>query len=147
MIFRYDFGLNLDLEAFKRQSQNYIKRFPEISYHLFLPNYKLTADILKTQDELVTDMESYNVTLTLFDLKRDSDGDIINSSKIIPLNDIRFAELKDIIRFFSIDNSNGFFNENYPDKVPDSICRIVKILNKIDKLKPFIWGNDYFYSR
>ena len=130
MIFRYDFDKNLDLTKFSKQSQHYISIFEEISYYLFLEKYKFTVDINKKNDY-------FSAKLCLFDLKRDSVGDIIDSNQILPINDIRFNSLKEIVKIFPDDHIGLIECENSKE-MSDKIIRLIKIVNKLENLKLYL---------
>lgn len=147
MIFRYDFGSNLDLSKFKKQSAHYIGRIPNISYHLFLSNYKIIAEINKIDDGSLIQINSlsdsipnnlHTTTISIYDIIRDNDGEISKSDVVVPLNDIRFKELKQIIEIFPTDHYKGSFASSTSQNTCDKICKIVNILTKIDKLKAFL---------
>lgn len=136
MIFRYDFGSKLNLLRFKAQSQHYISKYPEITYCLFFYNYKLVANIKQSEEEL--DQLQYLTTISIFDIQRDSDGEIATSNVVIPLTDVRFKELKEIVDIFPTDRDKGFFKSVGADNTSDAICRVITILYKINKLKAFL---------
>jgi hypothetical protein len=133
MIFRYDFGSALDLTRFKKQSIHYIGKIPVINYHLFLKDYKIVADINTTSDST-----THNVTISIFDIVRDPDGEILDSNVIVPLNDVRFKELKDVINVFPNDYCKADFNSSSTENTSDKICKIIRILYKINNLKAFL---------
>ena len=131
MIFRYDFGRKLDLTKFKKQSVHYITYMNKVSYHIFIKNYKLVAEINKSENnELVTSFYIYNVN-------RDADGDISDASVIFPLASPIFKEVLEISNMYSTYEDKGLFICNSPDQVSNKICRVATILFKINELIAF----------
>lgn len=133
MIFRYDFGSALDLTRFKKQSIHYIGKIPTINYHLFLRDYKIVADI-----NVVNDSTCHNVTISIFDIVRDADGEMLDSNVVVPLNDTRFKELKDVVNIFPNDHYKADFSSGSAENTSDKICKIIRILHKINNLKAFL---------
>jgi hypothetical protein len=130
MIFRYDFDKNLDLVKFSKQAQHYISIFEEISYYLFLEKYKFTVTINKIN-------ESYISKLCLFDIKRNPSGDIVDSNEILPINDIRFNSLKEIVKIFP-DDHIGVIECSSSKETSEKLIRLIKIVNKLENLKIYL---------
>lgn len=152
MIFRYDFGSNLDLSKFKKQFKHYLEKITNIDYHLFFNEYKLIIEIKKIDESMLDQINQLSqsekfckplpnnlhmTSISIYDLTRDQDGEIIKSDFIIPLNDIRFKELKQIVEIFPFDHYKGFFNSFCFENTTDKISKIINILLKINKLKLF----------
>jgi hypothetical protein len=134
MRYRYDFvGDKLDLPKFQKQAAYYIGHMREVNYEIFLKNYKLLVEIA-TPDNCT----GHIVTLSMHDLKRDSDGDISSEKVIIPLIDTRFKESKIIKEFFVIDNYKAHFESNNVSLTVDKISQLIKLLFKINSLKAFL---------
>ncbi len=132
MIFTFEFGSNLDFTQFKRQASHYISIFPSITYHLNLLGYKLVTEVQKKENN------QYNTRFHICQIKRDSDGAVCNGTIIIPLSDLRFRELKDVIsNHFTIDSHIGTSDQLDVNQVVDFHCKMVKILYKVDKLSMF----------
>lgn len=131
MLFRYDFLNTLDLSRFQKQAGHYIKVMPEVTYHLVVFDYKLVADVRKTNDE------SYLVSLQIFDLTRDSDNEIIESKAIFPMNDPRFNEMKDFKHIFSLDHATGDFIVDTNVMIVEKLTSMIKMLNKLNNMKAF----------
>lgn len=130
MIFRYDFDKNLDFVKFSKQAEHYISIFEEISYYLFLEKYKFTIDINKKNN-------SYNMKLSLFDISRNTTGDVVDSNQILPINDIRFNSLKEIIKIFP-DDHIGVIDCLTSKEASDKIVRLIKLINKLENLKIYL---------
>lgn len=133
MIFRYDFGNQLDLNKFKSQSTHYITYIKQMEYHLFIKNYKLIAEVSKSDDK-----QSHQVTTSIYDIIRDIDGDVLNSNVIVPLIDPRFKELKEIVSIFPDNICKGGFDAVDSGSVAEKMCRILNILFRVDRMKAFI---------
>lgn len=133
MIFRYDFGKKLDLSKFQQHSIHYITHLKQINYHLFVYNYKLIADVVKTELD-----PCYQITVSIYDVIRDADGDVTNSNAIMPLNDLRFKEIKEIVKIFPEDHCKGMFCSDNSNQISDKICNLLKVLSRINKLSLFI---------
>jgi hypothetical protein len=133
MIFRYDFGNKLDLNKFKSQSTHYITYIKKMEYHLFIKNYKLIAEVSKSDISA-----NHQINISIYDVIRDANGDILNSQSIIPLTDARFKELKEIINIFPESFNKGNFDASDSKSASDKICRMLNILFKLDKMKAFI---------
>lgn len=132
MIFRYDFGKNLDLSRFRKQSTHYIGKLPTINYHFFVGNYKMIADI-----NVIEEQNLHNVTIAIFDITKDNEGQVKDSNTIVPLMDVRFKEIKEIISIFPNDYMGEFSSDN-SEFTSNKLCQLIKILHKIDSLKAFI---------
>lgn len=132
MIFRYDFGKNLDLSRFRKQSTYYIGKLPTLNYHLFVGNYKMIADI-----NVIEEQNLHNVTIAIFDITKDNEGQVKDSNTIVPLMDTRFKEIKEIISIFPNDYMGEFSSDN-SEFTSNKLCQLIKILHKIDNLKAFI---------
>lgn len=130
MLFNFYFNENLDFTQFKRQAMHYVNIAPDITYHLFLKNYKLVCGIKKTN-------VSYKITFSILEIKRDSDQDIVGGAFVIPLSDIKFKEIKDIANSFSPDECAGEYKAENLISAVEFMCRTVKMLNKINKLNVF----------
>jgi hypothetical protein len=133
MLFRYDFKSKLDLSRFTKQASHYIKSMPEISYQLCIFDYKINSDIKKISNE-----DLYDVRMSIFEIKRDKDGEIFESKTIYPMHDIRFQDMKDIVSLLPDENSCvANFQTNNPEQIVDKISRFIKMLNKLNNLKAF----------
>jgi hypothetical protein len=130
MLFNFYFNESLDFTQFKRQATHYVNIAPNIAYHLFLKNYKLVCEIEKINP-------IFKIQFSIVQIKRDSDQDIVGGSFVVPLSDIKFQELKDIINSFSPDERVGEYKAENNVAAVDFMCRTVKMLNKIDKLNVF----------
>lgn len=134
MLFTYTFGEKLDLEKFRRQAAHYIGKMREVSYNLYLPHYKVVLEIsgLDNSKEQI-------ITVMLLDLKRDSNGWVHSGEAIYPLEDVRFKNNPDIQAVFTATNNfRGSFSVADPLDGVEKICRVVKLLHKLDHLKAFL---------
>lgn len=133
MIIRYDFGEKLDLSKFQKQALRHIASMRQLTYHFFVKDYKLVADI-STPD----DRTSHEVRLTLFSIHRDNDGEIKSGYAVVPGNDLRFKELSSFNDLFPIDQHEAIFESNNVDKTVKELSDIIKIVHKINSLKAFL---------
>jgi len=133
MIIRYDFGEKLDLSLFKKQATRQIGMMRRSTYNIFVKDYKIVADI-STPD----DSTNHQVSLTLFEIKRDTDGEIKTAYTIYPYQDTRFKELRDITNIFPLDQHEAHFESNNVAKTVDELSSIIKIIHKINSLKAFL---------
>lgn len=131
MLFRYDFDKNLDLSRFNKQAEHYISCMPEVVYNLFVFDYKIIVHISKVE-------QLHNMAITLYEIKRDTDGEIISSNVIYPLRDIRFQEMSEIVNMLPDENSEvGHFKCNSPNIIVEKLSSYIKMLNKLNSLKAF----------
>lgn len=133
MIFRYDFGEKLDLSKFQKQAPYYIGRMRQLTYHIFVKDYKIVADISTPDNSNI-----HNVSMTLFEIKRDNDGEIKSVSTIYPYMDLRFKELHDITNIFTLDSHEAHFGSNNVARTVEELSAIIKIIHKINNLKAFL---------
>ena len=130
MLFNFYFNESLDFTQFRRQALHYLNISKNITYHLFLKNYKLVCEIEKLNS-------FFKVQFSIVQILRDNDQDIVDGSFVIPLSDIKFKDLRDIVNSFSSDNSVGEFKAADVIVAVDFMCRTLKMLNKINKLNVF----------
>jgi hypothetical protein len=133
MEYRLDIGEKLDLTRFRKHASVYIGQMRELTYNLHLPDYKVVAEIV-TPDNC----NGHMVTLFFFDIEKDEDGNIVNEKVVIPLTDTRFKEIKEIQNLFTIDHYKTHFDSNSAINTVDKICRLVKLVHKINHLKVFL---------
>lgn len=133
MLFRYDFDNKLDLSRFTKQAVHYIKSMPEISYQLCVFNFKINSDITK-----ISNKDLYDVNMSLFEIKRDEDGEVSKSKTIYPMQDMRFQDMTDIVSLLPDEHSYvANFQTNNPEQIVAKISGIIKMLNRLNKLKAF----------
>jgi len=141
MLFTYVFGEKLDLSRFRKQAINYISTMRDLSYHLYLPNYKISLEISTPDNQ-----NGHLMAATLFHIKRDEDKEITQTTTIFPVIDSRFQEIKAIQDLWnplgygaSYSNpSRASFTSNNVVELVEKICIILKIVHKIDSLKAFL---------
>jgi hypothetical protein len=133
MLFPIRVGEKLDLSKFRKQATHYIDLMREITYHVYLPNYKVIVEIV-----LAEKTTKHLVTMWIVEIFLDQDKEIKNEKVILPLNDMRFKENKDIQSIFEMDNYKAYFNSSSAADTTDKICRIVKLVHKINHLKAFL---------
>jgi hypothetical protein len=133
MLFRYDFGKKLDLSRFKKQAPHYILNMREVTYDLFMPDYKMIVEIA-TPDNCT----GHTGSLSLYDIIRDDDGDIVSEHVIVPLIDTRFREIQSIKDIFKIDHYKAHFDSNNATDTVEKICNLLKLIHKINNLKVFL---------
>lgn len=132
MLYRYDFHQKLDLVRFKKQAIFYIGKMTEVIYHFYTLHYKMHVEIVRSDEST-----SYFVTISILELERDEDNELVSEVIIIPLIDMRFKEFQEIKDTFQIDNYKAHFDSNSVEMTVDKICRILKIIHKINNLKAF----------
>ena len=133
MLYRYDFSEKLDLSRFKKQAPHYISNMREVTYDLFMPDYKMVVEVA-TPDGCV----GHTVSLSIYDIDRDEDGDIIRERVIVPLIDTRFREIQPIKDIFKIDHYKAHFDSNSSVDTVEKITKLLKLLHKINNLKVFL---------
>ena len=133
MLFRYDFAEKLDLSRFKKQASHYISTMREVTYNLFMPDYKMVVEIATPDNST-----GHTISLTLYEIEKDKDGDIINERVIIPLIDTRFREISYIKDIFKIDHYKAHFDSNSSTDTVEKICKLLKLIHKINNLKCFL---------
>jgi len=133
MKFRYDFGEKLDLSRFVKQAPHYINLGREIDFELYVHDFKINLNIA-TPDR----QTAHTVSLFIEEIKRDTDGNIKSSRIVTPLTDTRFQEIQSIQAVFDSTSYKCHFNSNSSAATVDKICKILKLLHKINGLKAFI---------
>lgn len=133
MLFTYDFAEKIDLSRFKKQAPHYIANMREVTYNLFLKDYKMVVEVA-TPDNC----RGHIASLHLFQVKRDKEGEIIDETVIVPLLDTRFKELKCFQEIYKIDSYKAHFDSNSAAETINKICTLLKIINKINNLKVFL---------
>lgn len=104
----------------------------EVTYDLYTSHYKMRVEIVRP-DKSTTHL----VTIFIFELERDKDNELVSEVIVIPLIDMRFKEFQEIKDTFQIDNYKAHFDSNSVEMTVDKICRILKIIHKINNLKAF----------
>jgi len=138
MLFTYTFGEKLDLTRFRKQAAHYMGNMNEINYDLYLPHYKIKIES-STVKTKATNSNAHIATISIFDIKRDDDGEIKREEVIFPLLDSRFKESKDIQAVFLInDTYRGNFISNSTQDTVEKLCCVIKLVHKIDHLKAFL---------
>jgi hypothetical protein len=133
MQIRIDINEKLDLSKFRKQATYYLGQMRELSYHFYLPNYRVMVDSVSTDDTT-----AHLVTLWIEEIKRDADYEILTGKAVIPIIDIRFKESKIIQELFPNDHYKSSFQSNDVAKTVDKICQLVKLVFKINSLKVFL---------
>ena len=133
MQFRYDFGDKLDLTKFRKQAEHYIGTMQRLTYIFFVKDFKVMADIV-TPDGC----NGHMVTISIREISRDADGELTDQSSIIPLNDLRFKQIKEIKEVFIIDQPEGNFDSNSVTNTINKICCILNIVQRINNLRAFL---------
>jgi hypothetical protein len=134
MQLRYDFvGDKLDLSRFQKQAIREIGSMRRLTYDLYVKGYKINVDIATPDDS-----NAHQVTIRLFELKRDENQEIVVGNQLIPANDLRFKELKDVTSIFPIDQHEANFESNNTAKTVQELCSIIRIIYKINNLKAFL---------
>jgi hypothetical protein len=129
MQFTIQVGEKLDLSKFRKHATHYIGQMREIYYHIYLPDYRVMVE-LTTPD----DSNSHMGDLWIEDIERDQDNEIIGCKIIYPNVDTRFKEIKDIQILFPSSYWKSQINSNSVTETVDKICRVVKLVHKINGL-------------
>lgn len=134
MLFRYDFGETLDITKFRMQAQHYIAQMRQLEYNLFLQNYKIIVNI-STPDGSTAHL----VSVSIYHIDRDENGEITSTEKLFPGNDLRFKEFKIIKEIWgNPDYSLGDWASGSVSNTTEKIISLLKIAHKIDNLKAFL---------
>jgi hypothetical protein len=134
MLFSYTFGEKLDLTRFRKQAIHYMGKMDEATYHLYLPHYKMTVESAKKSNST-----AHIITITLSDIKRDSDKEITSEWKVVPLLDTRFKDNFDIQNIFTMPPGyGGIFTTSNTEEAVEIICRVLKYIHKLNHLKAFL---------
>ena len=135
MNFRYDFGDKLETANFAKQAKHYCSTFHSNEWNFNFWHFKLITGISKGVST------KFLVTVQIFDLTRDSNGEIINVVPIKVSQDVRFCSFPILENFFEkqfpqqIEASYWF---DTLDEAISSTIDILKILSKINKLRAFL---------
>lgn len=132
MRFRYDFGEVLDLTRFQKQASHYIGAMREVSFQLYVRDFRIIAEIASVDEKT-----SHTVKVYLEEISRDSDNEIETVNLIYPFTDIRFKEIKIINEIFTT-NSSIFYESFSVQSTIDNISFLIKLLHKINNLKVFL---------
>jgi hypothetical protein len=132
MLFTYYFlSDTLDLDKFKKQANYYTATISEIAYHLYLPDYLITIEMVRNDN-------THGVSLWISEIVRNEEDEIEDNKIIFPLNDNRLKDIKLIEEIFPIDHYKANFTSNKISETIDKICGLTKLMFKINKFKTFI---------
>jgi hypothetical protein len=133
MQIRIEINEKLDLSKFRKQATHYLGQMRELSYHFYLPDYRVTVESVSPDDTT-----SHLITLWIEEIQRNSDYEITTCKTIIPIIDTRFKESKIIQELFPYDHYRCSFQSNNTSDTVDKICQVVKLVYKINNLKAFL---------
>jgi hypothetical protein len=133
MQIRIDIKEKLDLSKFRKQATHYLGQMRELSYHFYLPNYRVLVESVSLDDTT-----AHLVTLWIEEIKRDTDYEILTGKAVIPIIDTRFKESKIIQELFPNDHYKSSFQSNNTSDTVNKICQVVKLVYKINNLKAFL---------
>lgn len=133
MIIRYDFGEKLDLTRFQKQAIRQIGTMQRLIYHIFVKDYKLVIDIATPDD-----VTSHEVSISIFEIKRDAEGEITQAWQINPYIDTRFQDISSVMDLFEQDSMIAHYESNNVSKTIQDICLLIKLIHKINNLKVFL---------
>jgi hypothetical protein len=136
MLIRYDIPEKLDLSKFRKQAEFYIGKMRELDYEFITKDYKVTIGI-STPD----DSNTHNVSIRIFDVKRDFDGEVLNYIGIQPLKDTRFCESSIIKSLFDPKDLYVYeaaFNSNSALDTTNKLADIIKLIHKLHSLRAFL---------
>jgi hypothetical protein len=134
MLFRYDFKEKLDLSIFRKQATHYISHMRQLTYHLEFLDFRIEIDIIEPDNN----HNAHLMELFISEIERNDDGEVRQAVAIFPLSDLRFKELGVIQRIFPLDDYKTSIVSNSVEKTVDTICRLAKIVFKINNLKAFL---------
>lgn len=135
MLFTIQIGEKLDLTKFSKQANYYIASLDEVTYHLYLPDYKIVAEIKAG----VLGNSEHLLTLYIAELLRDQDGEIKAHTTIRPLEDNRFKESKIVQDIFDdLHSYKGYVQSSSVAQTVEQICSVIKLVHKINHLKIFL---------
>jgi hypothetical protein len=133
MLFPIHIGEKLDLSKFRRHALHYIANMQEITYHIYLPDFRMIVEIASPNNAT-----GHVGSLWLEDITRDKDYEMISSKVIIPCIDTRFKKIKNIRSLFPNDHYKSSIESNSVADTVENICQIIKLISKINKLKVFL---------
>jgi hypothetical protein len=140
MLFTYVFGEKLDLSKFRKQATHYISTIPDVTYHLYLPIYKIHLEVSTPHTH-----NGHLITISIFELTRNEKKEIIRSELIHPLVNSCFQDIKAIQDIWMpapgtnyVPGSRAAFASNSVAESVEKICTVLKIVHKIDHLKAFL---------
>ncbi len=141
--YRYDFGDNLDLSKFKKQSIQYIKASPDNLFEFYMHDFLLEVrtfpyNLASINSKGFFYTPAIRVTVRIFDLRRSS-TEIIDKKEIYVGSDSRFKIFPEIrIMFFKYPDATSIVEMDDVYKIVDSCSILLKALHKLGKLKAFL---------
>jgi len=137
MQFRYDFvGDKLDLSRLKKQvNHNLIRLLKDesINYYFYVLGYRVQANVAVSDTST-----NYIVDFSIAELQRDIEGEVHSHFVIRVVDDLRFKEFPDLIKFYNKSPFQGYFESNSVDEVTEILSGLIKIIYKINNLKAFL---------
>jgi hypothetical protein len=133
MLFTIHIDEKLDLTKFRKQAMHYIGKMREITYHIYLPNYKVVAEIVSVEDS-----SKHLVSMWITELLRDKDKEITGEKVVIPVSDSRFRDIKDVQSIFPIDDYKSLFESSSVLDTVNKICNLTKLAFKINNLLAYL---------
>lgn len=135
MLFSIRIGEKLDLVKFAKQANHYIATMDEIIYNIYLPDYKIVAEIVAGANGSTQHL----LTMWIAELLRDQDKEIERESIIVPFVDTRFKESKIIQSLFTgVHGYRAIVQSSSVAETVENICLIIKMVHKINHLKAFL---------
>lgn len=133
MQIRIEISEKLDLSKFRKQAAHYLGQMRELSYHFYLPDYRVIVESVSPDDNT-----AHLVTLWIEEIKRSADYEITTCKTVVPAIDVRFKESKIIQELFPNDHYKSSFQSNNTSDTVNKICQVVKLVFKINNLKAFL---------
>jgi hypothetical protein len=132
MLFRYDFGIKLDLSRFRKSAAHYIASYPENRFEIFINHFLVE---FSTEPWAPSD---HFVRLRTFDITKDADGIVIKKLALNLLTDSRFNSFPELQKLYSIHSLEANFRSVSAEVTVDKICKVITLLHKISNLRAFV---------
>lgn len=133
MEFRYDFGKKLDLSRFRKQLLSSLKAERRIDFRIYTNQYQLYLQQAHTEKR-----KTYIMHADLYELVRDSDGEIFTSNRIFPESNPKLKGFSIMQKVFSVEGYGGIFIIEDPEITVKEIIELIKVLHKWEDLKAFL---------
>lgn len=137
MKFRYDFVADkLDrsnMSRFKKQATHYIGTMRQLTYSIYFRTYVIDVDIVRPDDS-----NAHQVDITICDIIKNGEGEVVRNRTITPSNDLRFKSFKVINDMFPDNQDTASFESNSAEFTVKQIAELIKILYKINNLRVFL---------
>ena len=133
MEIKYDFISELDLTYFRKQATHYVGSMRELSYRIYFPGYRVQIEFTSPDG----DVKEHLVSIELYDIKRNPEGEILSEQVIFPALDVRFKNIKDVSGLFRIDHYRTTYMGSNVAETVDTLCRLMEMMLRLHKLRAF----------